>query len=252
VGVKQLGFGRRRVLVGAALAAVVVASAASALAGCSLAGGSNGQPAASQSATQSTGATATRDASASVAATTPPPPTPLEAATAQAAAAKRDADAFAQAVQLPMWSDVSFGTEPQTDVWPQHQPVRLYVHISKVTTSPATVTYDAHQVFTGGAAKREAARDKQPAPASGLYERNAYPFSQTLNVADSAGVILNLPREGDVQYGFASYPQVTATSLADFAVRFSAGPESDMLKWQGYWIVFDGEGVHSIVQQPHK
>jgi hypothetical protein len=163
--------------------------------------------------------------------------------------AKRNANILGTMVQMQLSPDVSFGTEPSSDVWAK-KPMRLYVHISKLTTSPTSLTYDAMQVFTGAAAARQANRDGQKVPSNGVYERNATPYTQQLTVDSKAGVVLQNPGDKDAVYGSENYRRITVTTFKDFAAQFTSGDRSGELQWGGYWIYFDGSGVQCIIQQP--
>jgi hypothetical protein len=188
-------------------------------------------------------------------------PTPSAGATVSASATKtvvpdsvdalqkRNANILGTMVQMSLSTDVNWNTEPSGDIWPKGKPVKLYVHISKLATSSPSLTYDAMQVFTGGAAQRSAARDKQKLPQSGVYERNAFNYSQELNVNPKAGVVLQNPSEKDALYGTENYRRITVTTFKDFAQQFTTGDRSGELQWAGYWIYFDGDGVQCIIQQ---
>lgn len=162
---------------------------------------------------------------------------------------RRNANILGTVAQMTVSTDVNWGTEPAGDLWPS-KPVRLYVHISKLTTSPPTLTYDAMQVFTGASAEGQAKRDKQKVPKGGVYERNAQPNVQELAVNPKAGVVLQNPGEKDAVYGSENYRRITVTTFKDFAEQFTTGERSGELQWGGYWIYFDGSGVQCIIQQP--
>jgi len=164
---------------------------------------------------------------------------------------RTDADYLATAVQLPMIGEINWPNEPQGNVPLVYRPGLYYVHISKVTTAPPTITFDAYQLYTGDFASVEASRDKQPDPKNHQYERNAYPFGQTVPVAPTAGAVLQFPLQGQAAYGNDKYAQVTVANFADFASRMTTGTASKWLPWAGYWITVNDKGVQSIVQQ-HK
>jgi hypothetical protein len=180
----------------------------------------------------------------------PPAPTSNTPAPApNGAVARTDADYMATALQLPMLGEISWATEPKGEVTGVYRPQLLYVHISDVTTSPASITFDAWQVFTGPAASEEASRDHQPIPKNGYYERNQYAFEQSMTVAPSAGAMLQFPLEGQTAYGDARYSKLTVATFDEFAVRRKTGKASHWLPWAGYWITVNDKGVQSIVQQ---
>lgn len=162
---------------------------------------------------------------------------------------RSDAEYMATALQLPMIGEISWTNEPHSNIPLVYRPSLYYVHISKVTTAPATITFDAYQVFTGPAASEEASRDKQPKPTDGVYERNSFPFSQTVQVAPTAGAVLQFPLEGQTAYGSDKYAKVTVASFDEFANRMVSGKASKWLPWAGYWITVNDKGVQSIVEQ---
>ena len=170
-----------------------------------------------------------------------PPPLGAEGTGAQ------DARILGTALQFFLLDPPTFSAEPTGDVKPGSF-TRIYAHISAVSTSPASVTLDAVQFYPPGAvAAREAAKDHQPAPEQGGYERNAYRHAQTVSVAASAGVVGQFGGENDVTYGIDGAAQFGALPFADFARRFSAGGTA--LSQAGYWIVIDQDGVQSIAMQ---
>ena len=165
------------------------------------------------------------------------------------ATATRDANIIGGTLQLSMLVPMSFSAEPRGDI-ALDTPTRVYAHVSRVSTSPAAVTFDAEQLYLGGAADEEAKRDHQAPSDSQMYQRNAYKHSQNVSVVASTGVVLQFPREDvDPAYGSDGFSQITATTFDDFANRFSAGDDSVRLRGAGYWIVLDADGVLSIAEQ---
>lgn len=195
---------------------------------------------------------APRESSASVNATTPTSASATKTVVPESPEVlqKRNANIFGTMVQMQLSTDVNWNTEPSADIWPKGKPVKLYVHISKIATSPPSLVYDAMQVSTGGAAERGAARDKQKLPSSGVYERNTINYTQELSVNPKAGVVLQNPSDKDAVYGSENYRRITVTTFKDFAQQFTTGDRSGELQWGGYWIYFDGSGVQCIIQQP--
>lgn len=226
---------------------LVAACATGALLATIVTGGCGG---ASSTATRAGSGEASKTATGSVPATASASATKTVVPISPEQLAKRNANILGTVAQMTVSTDVNWGTEPSGDLWPQGKPVRLYVHISKLTTSPPTLTYDAMQIFTGASAKGQAKRDKQKVPQSGVYERNAQPNVQQLNVNSKAGVVLQNPADKDAIYGSENYRRITVTTFKDFAQQFTTGERSGELQWGGYWIYFDGEGVQCIVQQP--
>ena len=163
--------------------------------------------------------------------------------------ATRDANALGGALQLSMLAPMSFSAEPKAKI-ASDGPVRVFAHISAVSTASSTITFDAAQLYLGESARVAAQSDHRQVDDSLYYERNAYSVDQTASVVASAGIVLQFPVDDvDAAYGPDDYAQLTATSFDDFARRFSAGEEANRLRNAGYWIVLDGQGVRSIAEQ---
>lgn len=186
----------------------------------------------------------------------PQPTTPASAALATSSSAaasatgdkSRDAEAFGTALQFALLSPTSFSAEPMADVKPDGFS-RVYAHVSSVSTSPASVTFDVAQYYQGSSAAGQAARDHQPAPDNDVYERNAFLHQQKASLATSAGVVVQFPDATDVAHGYEGASRLTALPFDEFASRFASGADSARLKRAGYWIVLDEDGIQSIAEQ---
>jgi hypothetical protein len=176
-------------------------------------------------------------------------PSAESAEVATDAPALSDAQTMGSAVQFSMLVPASFPDEPRGDVATSTSPARVFAHISAVSTSPASVTFDVAQYYQGDAAAVEAAKDKKPAPDDDIYERDRFVHAQTVRVAASTGVIAQNPRSFDVLYGRDGYSKLTVRSFEEFERRFSAGDQSAQLRSAGYWLVIDGDGIRSIAEQ---
>jgi hypothetical protein len=159
----------------------------------------------------------------------------------------QDAKILGAALQGVLLEDRSFSDEPKGEIEPDGVE-RDFVYISKVTTSPAALTFDIVQYYQGESAAKEAAKDGKTAPDNDVYTRNAYPHTQTIKIADGAGAVGQFGRPGDTIYGSEDAAQITPLTFEQFAAWY-AEQDKTRRATTGYWLELDYDGVLSIVKQ---
>lgn len=158
-----------------------------------------------------------------------------------------DAKILGTALQAVLLEDRAFSDEPKGNIQPDGVE-RDFAYISKVTTSPASITFDIVQYYQGDSAAKEAAKDGKPAPENDVYTRNAYKHTQTLKIAKGAGVVGQFGRSGDTLYGAEDAAQITPLTFDRFASWYHEQDPSQRAT-TGYWIELDYDGVLNIVKQ---
>lgn len=163
----------------------------------------------------------------------------------EAAAAKRDAAIMGGLVQSMMLADGTFSEEPRGDLGEEGHEWLVYAAVRSVSASPAAVTIDVEQYYSGDAAHVEAAKDGVDDSALTWYERNRFIHEQTLPVAPGAGAFLQNMGIADGDYGPAWSERGAVMTFAEFARLYA---ENETVRQEGYWITVGPNGVDGIAQ----